>query len=152
MDRIFWTVFVTFVVTLSACGSGAPAAEPHTAARVSKVPPVKSGPSQLERAQVVEVVRAGLGRFLQKVEVEPSFEAGKFRGFRLVSLRPPSFWQGVDLKPGDVVLSVNGMPIERETQAYDAFQSLLSAKELRVDYLREGRAQRLVYPIVETQK
>jgi type II secretory pathway component PulC len=97
----------------------------------------------------VEVVQAGLGRFLQKVDVEPSFASGRFQGFRIVELRPGAFWQDVDLRPGDVVLRVNGMPIERETQAYDAFQSLRTANELRVEYLRAGQPRALVYPILD---
>lgn len=103
----------------------------------------------LWRDEVHAIVDAGLGWFLQRVEVEPSLEAGRFRGFRVVQLKPPDFWQGVDLKTGDVVLSVNGMPIERETQAYEAFQSLKKADELRVRYLRGGRERDLVYRIVD---
>lgn len=94
-------------------------------------------------------MEAGLGRFLQKVDVEPSFANGRFQGFRIVELRPGSFWQSVDLRPGDVVLSLNGLPIERDKQAYDAFQTLRTAKELRVEYLRDGRPRSLVYPILD---
>lgn len=93
-------------------------------------------------------VDAGLGRFLQRVDVEAALDNGQFRGFRIVSLQPPEFWRGVDLEPGDVVTSVNGMPIERETQAYDAFTSLKQAKKLEVSYLRGGRERKLVYSIV----
>lgn len=103
----------------------------------------------LWRDEVHATVDAGLGWFLQRVDVEPSLEGGRFRGFRVVQLKPPDFWQGVDLRAGDVVLSVNGMPIERETQAYEAFQSLKKANELRVKYLRGGRERDLVYRIVE---
>lgn len=103
----------------------------------------------LWRDEVHATVDAGLGWFLQRVDVEPSLEAGRFRGFRLVQLKPPDFWQGVDLRAGDVVQSVNGMPIERETQAYEAFQSLKKADELRVRYLRGGRERDLVYRIVD---
>lgn len=103
----------------------------------------------LWRDEVHATVDAGLGWFLQRLEVEPSLDAGRFRGFRVVKLEPPDFWQGVDLKPGDVVTSVNGMPIERETQAYAAFQSLKKSDELRVRYLRGGRERELVYRIVD---
>jgi S1-C subfamily serine protease len=103
----------------------------------------------LWRDEVHATVDAGLGWFLQRVDVEPSLEAGRFRGFRVVRLKPTDFWQGVDLRPGDVVVSVNGMPIERETQAYDAFVALKKADELRVRYLRGGRARELVYRIVD---
>jgi type II secretory pathway component PulC len=102
----------------------------------------------LWRDEVHATVDAGLGWFLQRVEVEPAVEAGRFRGFRVVRLRPPEFWQGVDLRPGDVVLSVNGLPIERETQAYEAFQSLKKATELRVRYARGGTERDLVFRIV----
>jgi type II secretory pathway component PulC len=99
----------------------------------------------------VAVVDAGLGRFLQRVDVEPSFAAGQFQGFRIVALRPPAFWRSVDLRPGDIVLQVNHMPIERETQAYDAFQTLRASPELRVDYLRDGQPRVLRYAIADVQ-
>ena len=117
--------------------------------------PVAQSPAprgSLWRRDVVHTVDQGLGRFLQKVELEPSLDAGKFRGFRIVELRPEGFWRGVDLAPGDVVMRVNGMPIEREMQAYSAFQSLKTADELRVDYLRGGVRKQLVYRIVEHGK
>lgn len=102
----------------------------------------------LYRDEVDATVDAGLGYFLQRVDVEASLDNGRFKGFRIVSLHPTNYWRGVDLGPGDVVLSVNGMPIERETQAYDAFRALKQAKELRVKYLRAGRERELVYRIV----
>lgn len=103
----------------------------------------------LWRDEVHATVDAGLGWFLQRVEVEPAVEAGRFRGFRVVRLQPPEFWQGVDLRPGDVVLRVNGLPIERETQAYEAFQSLKRATELRIRLARGGTERDLVYRIVD---
>lgn len=98
---------------------------------------------------MVSTVNAGLGRFLQHVAVEAKLEDGAFRGFQIVALQPESFWRGADLQTGDVVTAVNGMPIERETQAFDAFQSLKSAKELVVSYRRGSEARELKYKIVE---
>lgn len=106
-------------------------------------------PGTLWRDEVHSIVDAGLGWFLQRVDVEAALEAGRFRGFRVVRLKPADFWQGVDLKPGDVVLSVNGMSIEHETEAYGAFQSLKKSDELRVKYVRGGSERELVYRIVE---
>ncbi len=107
-----------------------------------------AGPGKLFRKDVDEVVEGGLGLFLGKVEVEPSVERGVFRGFRIVELRPSEYWQGVDLRPGDVVTQVNGMPIERETQAWNAFQALKQAPRLEVKYLRGGIERELRYEIV----
>jgi type II secretory pathway component PulC len=125
-----------------------PAAAPRATAAPSKAPPARPA-GMLYRDEVVAVVDGGLGRFLQKVDVEPSLKGGKFEGFRIVALRPHEFWRGVDLAPGDVVTSVNGMPIERETQAYDAFIALKTSERLTVNYLRNGAPRELVYRIVQ---
>lgn len=97
----------------------------------------------------MSVIDSGLGTFLQRVQVEPSLADGRFRGWTIVDLRPSTFWAPVDLKPGDVVTSVNGLPIERETEAWDAFESLRTAGELRIAYDRNGVERTLAYRIVD---
>jgi general secretion pathway protein C len=89
---------------------------------------------------------------LQHVELEAALDNGQFVGFRIVRLEPPELWRGIDLQPGDVVTRVNGMPIERETQAYDAFMALKSAQELRVSMLRGGAERTVVFSIVPRPK
>jgi S1-C subfamily serine protease len=110
-------------------------------------------PGTLWREDVDAAIKAGVGRFLHDhLEVEPAFDNGAFAGFRVVRLEPPEFWRGVDLAPGDVVTSVNGLPIERETQAHEALLALKTAKELRVTYLRGGEERTLVFAIVPREK
>lgn len=142
---------VAFALGLAGCGSSSP--EPKSAPVAKKTPPPAAAPSRpsgtLKRAEVVAFVNAGFWNFLQQVEVEPSLDDGRFRGWLIVSLRPPAFWQGVDLAPGDVVTSVNDLPIERETQAFDAFQSLKTAPALHVAYVRSGAVRRISYQIAE---
>ncbi len=132
---------------LTACG-GAAEAPPPRAASDEAVAAKPHKTTELSRTAVVETVDAGLGRFLQRVDVEPALLGGRFEGFRIVALRPADFWAGVDLAPGDIVTQVNGMPIERETQAYDAFVSLKTAKTLSVRFIRDGRPRELTLPIV----
>lgn len=102
----------------------------------------------LERAEVERVVDGGLGRFLSQVAVEPSLSAGKFTGWSIVSLEPKKAWQSIDLRPGDVVTRINGMAIEREVEAFDAFQAVRSAPRLEVSYLRHDQPRTLSYAIV----
>jgi S1-C subfamily serine protease len=145
------------VLLLGGCGGAEPSAPPpraptrQTAApAAASPPPVRRGPvTSLDRREVLAVVDAGLGAFLQRVDLEPELIGGQFKGFRIVELRPRDWWAGVDVAPGDVVTQVNGMPIERDTQAYAAFESLRSAKELRVSLRRAGAPRELVLPIVE---
>ena len=54
----------------------------------------------------------------------------------------------MDLKPGDVVTRVNDLPIERDTEAYDAFQSLKNSDALRVAFQRDGQSRVLEYKII----
>ena len=136
---------------LSACGGSEPEPRVVPAARVEPREPARP-PATIWRDEMLSVIEAGLGTFLQHVEVEASLPNGRFEGFRIVGLHPPEFWQGVDLKPGDVVTRVNGMPIERETEAYDAFQSLRTASELRVSLMRGGVPRVLAYRIAERPK
>src|SRR5688572_25938342 len=122
---------------LLACGGSAPPPAqpppPPPKAKTASAPaPPKMPPGTVLRKDLTSFIDGGFARFLQMVEVEPSLEQGKFKGWSIVALRPPEFWQGVDLKPGDVVSSVNGLPIERETEAFDAFQSLRSAEKISI--------------------
>jgi S1-C subfamily serine protease len=141
------------------CGSSSQkpaesAEEGELAASASRDVPARPPPPQgsLWRDDVAATVDAGLGWFLQRVEVEPRLEGGTFRGFEIKDLRPSEYWQGIDLRVGDVVTTVNGKPIERETQAYDVFQSLKTASEIRVHYLRNGKDRELVLRIVDPPK
>jgi S1-C subfamily serine protease len=106
-------------------------------------------PGAVWRKDVDVVLNEGLGRFLQKVALEPEVQQGAFIGFRIVELRPPSWWQGVDIKPGDVVTLVNGMPIEQPTEAHAAFESLRKADKLTVKYLRGSETRELTYSILD---
>lgn len=102
----------------------------------------------LQRADVERVVDAGLGRFLGHVVLEPSLSAGKFSGWSIVDLVPRGLWGGVDLRPGDVVTRVNGMAIEREAEAFDAFQAVRQAPALEITYLRQNQPRTLRFTIV----
>ena len=138
---------------LSGCGSEYPESEypkaPPPGVNVSEADVAPAAPGTLWRSDVNQALDAGLGRFLQRVELSPQVHEGKFVGFRIVELRPPSWWQGVDLFPGDVVTRVNDMPIEQPTEAHAAFESLRKADKLTVKYLRDGKERELTYSIVE---
>lgn len=134
------------VLTLAACG-GEPLPEPRSRAPAdgSELDLPKGS---LSRADVIAVVDAGLGRFLQRVRVEPSLEEGRFVGFRVLELVPPGFWAQTDLEPGDVVTHVNETPIENPERAHAVFESLREAQVLKVRVLREGQERFLTFRIV----
>lgn len=139
---------IALAALVSGCGGSEPPADyPEHAAKAPEEPKPPAG--ALWREVVNATVDQGLGYFLQRVDVEPSFDSkGSFQGFRIVELRGDGFWDGVDLRKGDVVLRVNDKPIEREGQAYEVFQELKSVDQLNVQYLRQGQRLSLSYRII----
>lgn len=117
----------------------------------SRTESVRDSDPALSRAAVHAIVAQGLGAFLQRIELDdhPVVVHGKFRGFRIVALHGADFWRGIDLRPGDVVTSVNGFPIERPEQAVTVFDSLDLASELRVAYDRDGQPREMIYSIAD---
>ncbi len=138
------------MLTLLAAGCGGAAPARPTAARPTAEeerppsPPVTEG--TIARAELEAVLDQGLGRFLQVVGTEPHLEAGRFVGHRLTELRGRLF-ERVDLAPGDTLLRVNGMAIERPEQAMAAWNALRVASELTIDYQRDGESRQLRFAI-----
>lgn len=140
---------------LAGCGAAPaePPAAPKTAAKPAQVAQAPAAPrppkGALFREDVNAVIDGGFPQFLQRVDVEPRLVEGQFRGWSIVNLSPRDFWSGVDLRPGDIVTRVNDLPIERETEAFDVFESLKQADTLRVAFQRDGQSRLLEYRIVQ---
>ena len=144
---------------LCACGGSAPPAESAASESTWQGPPAGLHPdaklpaNAVRRSDVRKAIAAGFPTFLQLVMLEdqPVLLGGKFHGFRIAAMANPMFWQGVDLRPGDVVTSVNGLPIEHPEEAFAAFRSLETAKEISVNYDRDGAPRELKYAIVDDE-
>jgi type II secretory pathway component PulC len=135
------------VLGLAACSSATPPSAPASPPKPVAPPPEPQPKEGIARSVVDRALKAGLGRFLGYVEIEPALDGKKFVGWRVVALH--GGWDGVDLKVGDIVLRVNGFPIERDDQANKAFQSLAVASEIRVALIRDGKPAELRLAIVE---
>jgi type II secretory pathway component PulC len=148
---LFFIVSIALLV-LACGGAEHPVAKAPAKNRASSGLAQRPPAGTLWRHEVNAVVDGGLGRFLQflfaRLEVAPLLDGReRFVGWEVVRLHPARFWEGIDLREGDVVTSVNGKPIERDTQAYDAFQSLKTADELVIALLRRGERMELVFKI-----
>ncbi len=72
-------------------------------------------------------------------QVQPNIEAGVLRGFRLRPGRKRELLRQLGLRPGDIVTNINGVPLDSMAQAMDSLQSFVSADEVQVTVLRNGR-------------
>ncbi len=99
----------------------------------------------IERRGLIEIVDAGLGRLFQQLKVSASLDKGRFVGFQITSIHPR--WTASTLQTGDVVVALNGMPVERPEQAMAAFERLRQADTLEVSLLRGGAPMTLRFRI-----
>lgn len=134
---------------LAGCG-GAPAHTENVAEVEAEEPPSSPPVTQgtIQREELDAILELGLGRFLQHVTTEPHLEGGRFVGHRLTELRSPLF-EGVDLRPGDTLVRVNGMPVERPEEAMAVWSGLRVASELTLDLLRDGEPHQLRFQIAQ---
>lgn len=121
---------------------------PQATAPTTTAAAVAPRTTAIKRSQIKQTIGKGLGYFLQNVTVEdyPAMKANKFYGWKLRSVNAEL---GVDLRPGDVVTKVNGLPIEHPEEADAAMRSLEKAPSLRVDFERDGKPQTLELPITD---
>lgn len=141
------------LVVLCCAGCGGAPARTETASAIEDevdVPPAAPPASEgtIARAELDATLEAGIGRFLQRVTTEPHLDAGRFVGHRVTELRGELF-TGVDLRPGDTLLRINGLPLERPEEAMAIWDALRVASELTIDLLREGERRQLRFAIEE---
>ncbi len=117
---------------------------PAQAAPAATAAAVPAG--HIARGDVEDVLRKGPPWLLRRVTMEEVIREGKFVGWRILTLSFPDAWK-VELKPGDVVKSVNGLALERPDDLFAAWMQLHSAIELRLACEREGKPFEVAMPI-----
>jgi S1-C subfamily serine protease len=114
----------------------APAAKPvsqDAANEPSRAAPPGKGlrTGTIPRDRLVAVLDAGPGMFLRQLEVAPRMSGERFIGWQLVQLLDHSGpLHDVDVVPGDVLLAINGKPLERPDELHRVWDSLRTANEL----------------------
>jgi S1-C subfamily serine protease len=124
--------------------SGARRGEPQEGAPVDVTPEgpkVRGG--TIARADLDRVLDAGKGQFLATVEVKAHVVNGGFGGWEVV--RTP--YAEVDLRAGDVVLSVNGRALEHPLDFNLLWEDLRKADAIAVEVDRGGERFSLEFVI-----
>ncbi len=98
----------------------------------------------LPRRDLLRVLDAGPAAFLQRVDVKPWRSGGRFSGWEVVTIEIPG-----EIVPRDVVLSVNGLSLERPEQFQAIWDSLRRAPRLEIKTLRDGKPLALILELVD---
>lgn len=96
---------------------------------------------------VVEQARGNLGEVLKSARMEPRLVNGATDGFVIAMLQPGSLLSQMGFHKGDVVLQVNGMPLDSPEKALQIFQQLREARSLRVHIERQGQPSVFEYEV-----
>jgi hypothetical protein len=116
--------------------------------------PVDARPrGTLYRDEVQRAIQAGLGHFLQHVDVlsVPRDDDGgrrPFVGFEIIALRPAKDWLKFDFAPGDIVTTVDGVSVEHYERVIPMFEALAAKDKFEVSLIRAGEPKTVVVSIV----
>jgi general secretion pathway protein C len=99
-------------------------------------------------AQVVDRVRRMIaqdpGSVAEIMRPQPVFANGQQRGYRVYPGRNRAQFARLGLRPGDLVMSVNGTPLDDPQRGMEIFRSIGTSDQVRVTVERNGRPQELV--------
>ena len=69
---------------------------------------------------------------------EKNEETGEFQGYKLTPSKNPDMFYELGFQPGDVVININGIPLDQPDKGPKALQTLATADEVTMVVIREG--------------
>ena len=90
-------------------------------------------------AKVLEAERHGRETLEFRTGLMPLEEEGRIRGFAIRPGASLPIFQRAGLRPGDVIVSVNGQAFRSEEKVLELVGELASAKAIQIDFVRGGR-------------
>jgi general secretion pathway protein C len=80
---------------------------------------------------------------------QAAYAQGKLKGFRVFPGRNRAAFARLGLHPGDLVMAVNGTPLDDPGRSQDIFQTLGSSSEAHITVMRNGQQQDLSLNIAQ---
>ena len=112
----------------------------NTAANAPTLPPPPGMASQPQNlGQLRQQIVNNPERLMDAVRAMPVMEQGKLSGYRIYPAGNPSMFNQLGLKPGDVVTSVNGIPLTDPAQSMRILASVKTSEQVSVTLLRNGQ-------------
>jgi len=119
----------------------AAAAAPPRAAR-----PPREIPEPAESSGLTNVMK-NLDEYIGKARVVPYFKGGEPYGFRVSNLSSDAMIYELGVRSGDVIRSVNGIPIRTPEDAFKAYQQFQNESSVQVELERNGEPTTVTVPL-----
>ncbi|MCS6947576.1 MAG: type II secretion system protein GspC [Steroidobacteraceae bacterium] len=90
--------------------------------------------------------------FSELIRATPVAVGGKQRGLRVFPGNNPAAFARLGLRPGDLVTSINGTPLDDGSRSIEILESLQNLPEARVGVVRNGRTTEVVVNMTEVTR
>jgi general secretion pathway protein C len=117
-----------------------PAAPPSTAALQTQVPIVD---------RMRKLISDDPGLMADIMRPQPVFAQGKQKGYRVYPGRNRQAFTRLGLRPGDLVMAINGTPLDDPARGQEIFRTLGSSSEAHITVMRSGQQQDLTLNIAQ---
>jgi len=101
---------------------------------------------QLKRNQIDEAIQ-DINALMKQVRIIPNFTQGKPDGLKVTGVMTGSFFSQIGLQSGDIILGVDGKPIESVDDALKIYTGMKTADSVRLNLRRGSRDQIIEYGI-----
>jgi type II secretion system protein C len=88
-----------------------------------------------------------LDEFLGKARVVPYFKGGEPYGFRVSNLSNDAPAFGLGVRTGDIIRSVNGIPVRTPDDAFKAYSQFQNESSVQLDIERNGQTTTVTMPL-----
>ncbi|MCD6569333.1 MAG: type II secretion system protein GspC [Deltaproteobacteria bacterium] len=97
-------------------------------------------------ADITDIMQ-NLDKYIGKARIVPYFKGGQPYGFRVSNVDRSSLLYEMGARSGDIVKSINGMPIRTPEDAFNAYQELKDESSVEVELERRGKSMTLTCPL-----
>lgn len=112
----------------------------------TSVPSASANRITVKRTQIDEAIQ-NINTLMKQVRIIPNFTDGKPDGLLLSGVMTGSFFSSLGLQSGDILLGVDGKPIQSADDALKIYTGMKTANRLQLSIRRSGREEALEYSI-----
>lgn len=119
--------------------------KPGTQPRVER-PGTSSRPSPPGPSGITSIMK-NLDEYIGSARVVPYFKGGEPYGFRVSNLKDGTMAYDLGIRSGDIIRSVNGVPIRTPEDAFNAYQEMQNESSVEVELERKGESTTITVPL-----
>ncbi len=96
----------------------------------------------------VKELTADIGSLFSKIGLRPYLKKGQIEGMQIIYIAPGSIFEKVGLRKGDIILSINNIPVRTNEDAFRIIETLQSSSFIEVKIKRRRKIVKLKVEVV----